>query len=474
MAQLNNLPDELLVKIFTHVSDVEHSALLQLALVNKRLSKIVSPLLVRRWPAHDTDKGKEIEHLAIHLLRHPELRDQVRSIRWDTDCSAYSTDRKDDQDLWKACQEAFPDLAPGPGEEEEEGPRLPDMDFSDIIATLVFTWAKNLTELTFTVQETHEYPDTTIYRNILQTTRALTNPEPGQALEHLPFAELREVSFRHCDTWGSFNGTWTASFFLLPKLKSFSGFYFGLWDMRMSTGDLYETHEVPETILSDDTGMPDFPIGTSPVETIIMLASEVSVAGLMLMVRACRRLKMLAYEPHPDCWRYQIGLRSLAHVMLLHASSLEEVMIRIPSPAQIDTTEEPWEGSVPLQESFRQLANLKTLTMALDFLFDTDEDGSLKVHTSRLPSSIGHLRLENVSLILNWSRFLDEIEAVATGLGGLVQESGPDGRFKNLKKIDLYNALIDDPNVEVISRLKELAEERGIALSFYDPELVGL
>uniref|UniRef100_A0A0C4DIK2 F-box domain-containing protein n=1 Tax=Fusarium oxysporum (strain Fo5176) TaxID=660025 RepID=A0A0C4DIK2_FUSOF len=87
MAQLKDIPNEILTSIFTYVSDINHSSIFNVTLVNKHFNQIASPLRVRHW----SDEGfygyyqgespcPPISRLALELLRHPEYRLQVKTL----------------------------------------------------------------------------------------------------------------------------------------------------------------------------------------------------------------------------------------------------------------------------------------------------------------------------------------------------------------------------------------------------------
>lgn len=90
IATLETVPNEVLHEIFLHVAaghighdgfsfpiSVPHP-LLPVAQVNRRFNTVASPLLVRNWHLRPADESGA--KFVLHLLKHPDLRSQVKSL----------------------------------------------------------------------------------------------------------------------------------------------------------------------------------------------------------------------------------------------------------------------------------------------------------------------------------------------------------------------------------------------------------
>ncbi|KAF5243394.1 hypothetical protein FANTH_8216 [Fusarium anthophilum] len=79
MAILSELPDETLHRVLEFVTS-DRESLENVSVVNRRLNKIVFPLLVRQWNNSQECLEPSIERLALHLLRNPDLRRHVERL----------------------------------------------------------------------------------------------------------------------------------------------------------------------------------------------------------------------------------------------------------------------------------------------------------------------------------------------------------------------------------------------------------
>ncbi|KAM0414504.1 hypothetical protein ACHAPD_007760 [Fusarium lateritium] len=112
---------------------------------------------------------------------------------------------------------------------------------------------------------------------------------------------------------------------------------------------------------------------------------------------------------------------------------------------------------------------------------DEDDPTTTKFNPGRLPESLEHLTIFHPELhsariqleymveelsgdILN--RFEFDRDQALVCMRTLLEETGPERRLKKLKTIDFSDGLLDDPMVEDIRRVKNLARERGVEFIF--------
>ncbi|KAM0390631.1 hypothetical protein ACHAQC_007806 [Fusarium culmorum] len=88
MAQLVDLPNELLEEILLLATRGDQECLREVAVVNKRIQEIAFPLL--KWRR---ERKSEVALLALHLLRHPHHRSLVRTLEFNSLSSLHSVGR---------------------------------------------------------------------------------------------------------------------------------------------------------------------------------------------------------------------------------------------------------------------------------------------------------------------------------------------------------------------------------------------
>ncbi|KAI8718218.1 hypothetical protein NCS52_00600000 [Fusarium sp. LHS14.1] len=485
MASLLDLPDETLESVL--LCNIDGRTLHQLTRVNKRLRRIASPILVQCWPYSH-------ERLLLHLLHHPEFRNHVKELKFESlvtfrdheeDHSGCEISNESLEALAATVDDAWPTLA-----KSTKWAEYIRRGNTDALCTLLLCWATKLSSLDITVpyfdaKQRHDLL-------VLQLTSQVVRMWKKTGSTDLPLLGLRSVVFRHWDTEFSTDGLYAAAFFHLPNVKAFSSWKFGLWGWGEGSERNYNDPTlgwVP-TANPRDEYILDFPVGTSPIEELILDEVDVSVESLSRVVSACQRLKLLLYRPGPVCDNSWLSWRGLANVILHHKSSLETLLIDFDRPGNSiffsDDEEmehdggddanddgdnhghddDPEVGSIHLRDCYQYLECLKSLSIDVSFLYKEDGYGDYHITPSRLPSSLVNLRLEGLCLASLWKRSIQETEDQMNDLASLVQECSPDGKLPNLRQITIAEWLPQDLFLEAFDRLVESAKTRGVKIIF--------
>ncbi|KAM5341293.1 hypothetical protein ACJ41O_014324 [Fusarium nematophilum] len=466
MANLLSLPNEILECVCVYASDIDHAVLFQIAHVNKRLYKIVSPLLVRRWCSDgELPECRPIMQLALRLLHHPELRARVEDINFGylsiLEDHVVNDETEGFEDLATAAVKAWPALV----ESTDWSSQLRD-GVPDATATLLLCWATKLTNLELHVPRFNPEDRANVPWNrsdflfLLLVSQVARRLREGQTSAPLPLLELRRVVFRHCDDEGGVWGRYAAPFFYLPNMRTFYGFkvrieeYEGYEEDSASDPGLRNSHE--------GQYLTGFPFGTSPIEEVILEDANVSPTGLEMLVRACRRMKALVFQPGKAFNADTLSLNGLARIILIHSASLERLVLDFELVMKGDFVEDPDDGPVRLVDCFKSLHHLESLTMSPDYLFEEsfgDDDESIyHIRHDRLPPSLKHLRLQDDDRTG---------EDYFAGLESLLRECKPDGKLPIFHTLDVSDLLMeDDPSYERVIRLRDLCKAHGVKLAF--------
>ncbi|KAM0244221.1 hypothetical protein ACHAP5_006434 [Fusarium lateritium] len=477
MVRLLDIPNEIIEHILTFVSDTDHSTIFNVALVNKHLSEAVRPLRVRHW-SDDGDYGYHyrvspclpISRLALELLRQPELRTRVKSLNFTFLQSPVNFDPSREQLspenlelLAVAAGKALPDLA--------KTSKLCESilgGWDDALAVLVITWATNLTRLGISVPFFQPSPELDNGQDpedevlILRYAKQLAlqfNDKDFKTGTPLPLAKLHHLEFRHWDTENDVDAGYPTPFLYLPNLRSLKTY---------RTGD--EGYDDPDErikTLLEKTYMMPFPVGTSPIETVVCEESTSTSEGLSSLMRACTGLKSFHLDFSQVLIDNARSGKQLARDLLHHASTIEELVLPLDDECDLALREEPEDDSISLEESYKHLKKLKKFTVPMLDLFHGSQGGNGlngKIITSLVPESVEYLKLMNSFICCNWKSRKEEAEQCAAGMVTLLEETGPNGRLCNLKTLDLSFGMVNDPNMEDIVQAKSLAEANGVLL----------
>ncbi|KAF0638971.1 hypothetical protein FPSE5266_20238 [Fusarium pseudograminearum] len=242
MTSINSIPDEIMEEIFIHVTDMDYDYIdiFQVRLVNIRFCKIATPLRVRHWsdrgyhsPINTSLSRTTLNRFALELLRHPELRLQVRSVQidWFRSDNGKETPRHliqlDNLDLLaKAAEETLPDLARSTDlcDQIRQGS-------DDGIAVLVLAWTTNLTSLDLTIPSDSRVKGDKGYLMLVlyfakQLALQFVSDEPKSSLP-LPMEKLHTSIFRYWKFDREIHVAHLSPFLHFPNLKSLNALRIG-------------------------------------------------------------------------------------------------------------------------------------------------------------------------------------------------------------------------------------------------------
>ncbi|KAM0224240.1 hypothetical protein ACHAPA_004099 [Fusarium lateritium] len=477
MVRLTDIPNEIIEYILTFVSDTDHSTIFNVALVNKHLSDAVRPLRVRHWSDdghygyhHRVSPCLPIYRLALELLRRPELRTRVKSLNFtflqspvDLDPSREQLSPENLELLAVAAAEFLPDLA--------KTSKLCESilgGWDDALAVLVINWATNLTRLGISVPFFEASPeldngsqpeDEVLTLRYAKQLALQFSDKDFKTGKPLPLAKLQHLEFRHWDTENNVDVRYLTPFLYLPSLKSLKTY---------RTGD--EGYDDPDERIkahTEKTYMMPFPVGTSPIETMVCEESTSTSEGLSSLMRACRGLKSFHLDFAQDLIDNSRSGKQLGRDLLHHASTIEELILPLDDTCDLALHEEPEDDAISLEESYKHLKKLKKFTVPMLDLFYGSQGGNGlngKIITSLVPESVEYLKLMNSSICCNWKSRKEEAEQCAAGMVTLLEETGPNRRLRNLKTLDLSFGMLNDPDMEDIVKAKSLAEANGVML----------
>ncbi|EXL74219.1 hypothetical protein FOPG_10646 [Fusarium oxysporum f. sp. conglutinans race 2 54008] len=475
MTRLKDIPNEILTSIFTHLSDINHSSIFNVTLVNKHFNQLASPLRVRHWSDegyygyYDGDSPcPPISRLALELLRHPEYRLQVKTLTFsyfqsihDRDAARVPMKPNNLQMLAWAAEEVVPTLA----ESTYLCARILE-DNDDAIAVLVLAWATNLTSLSVTIPFFDPTPGHDEGPLVLRFAKQLALRFDSKDLKPsapLPLAKLRELEFRHNNIESIVALKYLTPFLYLPNLKDLKTY-------RLGDQDYNDLEDSVQRYIKDRYCMP-FPKRTSSIESITIEETTLSSDGLSDLLGSCSSLRHFYLHFSFDLDENERSWITLARSLLHHAASLEELHLCV-NNCDVewvgDSVDDAAGDSKPIdfKDCYHHLTGLKVLSVPMPHLSGHElwvYSGSREESPVRLPGSIQHLRLLDINLWSNARRLPDhEISPFLDFVLNLVRETGPQGRLRNLQTLDCSKALVDDPMREKIKEIKDLAEERGV------------
>ncbi|KAJ0116993.1 hypothetical protein J7T55_003408 [Diaporthe amygdali] len=479
-------PDEVLNEIFMHIATEypENSdcglltwpygphPLLPVVQVNKRFNAVASPLLVLNWRLRPTDRNGA--KFVLHLLKHPYLRSQVKSLalnvlsferalqgddpappynRWPQSyCSTEEVEL-----LVQSAERIYPPLADWRGDDVglswtgQIAQRSPGA-----IAALAVAWATELSTLDLTLDFwASGEPDPWLIRLVKMVVGVLSAPEgldrdlPSPAM----FTKLRCVSLGHWDTEGSMDGRIAAPFFRLPGLRVFRAYAMEAAGLTLDEADPSGSGTAIQP-LADQL----FPNGTSDVEELHINRSFITDNGIRVLTRACRRLRVFILQ-----WggslvseeESEFSSESIANAISLHADSLEEVWIDCYEDLWVQYCDNADPGS--LGDCLVHCNKLKHLAIDLVVLYgldDYDQNCASQPLSKVLPPSL-------ISLRLAFEPASAGDQVTQENLVDLLRECGPKGRFPSLKNLDLTRCMNE---TEDYQDLLALAQEAGVDL----------
>ncbi|KAM0351155.1 hypothetical protein ACHAPU_002939 [Fusarium lateritium] len=477
MVGLTNIPNEILEHILTFVSDVSHHTIFNLILVNKHLSEIARPLRVRHWSDDGLQDGHytvascpPISHLALELLRHPELRPRVKSLNFTIFQNAmdFMADRITLRPenlllLADAAEEILPDFS------RSSNLRTTMLGgWDDAFAVLVMAWASNLTSLGISIPyfapDPENGPEPGLQEEllVLQYAKHLArqfSDDNIQPAASLPMTKLHHLDFRHWDTENDVDLEYLTPFLHFPNLKSLQATMMG------------DDHDHSDTRLRSyvqDKYLMPIPTGTSSIESIVLRDTSLTNNGISTLLRACRSLTAFHIDFASVVYDEERDSQALARDLLHHASTIEKLEILVDDDSEVRFIDDALDDGINLKDSYQHLKKLKSLTIPFTDLFDdiqADGDETKKFRIDRVPTSIEYLRLTSFWIVWNWDLHLNEAQELTMGIKTLLEETGQSGTLCNLKTLDLSDGLMDDPNLEDIAKAKSLARANGVTLN---------
>ncbi|KAF5614809.1 hypothetical protein F52700_13578 [Fusarium sp. NRRL 52700] len=475
MTGLKDVPNEILTSIFTYLSDINHSSIFNVTLVDKHFNQLASPLRVRHWSDegyygyYDGDSPcPPISRLALELLRHPEYRLKVKTLSFsyfqssrDRDAARVPMKPQNLQMLAWAAEEVVPTLA----EATYLCARIRE-DNDDAIAVLVLAWATNLTSLSVTIPDfdpTQGYDEGPLVLRFSKQLALRFESKNLKSSAPLPLAKLRELEFRHENMENIVGLKFLTPFLYLPNLKKLKTY-------RLGDQEYNDLEESVQNYIKDKYCMP-FPKGTSPIESITIRETTLTSDGLSDLLGSCSSLRYFYLHFSFDLEENKRSWPTLARSLVQHAEFLEELDLCVDNcdvEWVLDTVDDGAGDvqAIDFKDCYHQLTSLKSLRVPMPQLSGHSlwfRPGFLEAGPTRLPESIRHLRLLDINLWSNARRLSEhEISPFLDFVINLVRETGPQGPLRNLQTLDCTKALWDDPKRERIQEIKDLAAERGI------------
>ncbi|CAG7558067.1 unnamed protein product [Fusarium equiseti] len=433
MASITTIPTELLGHILAHVADNLQSDIRAVRLVCKQFNEVAAPLRVRNWsddrtsnhtPRHPADvRMVSIDRFAVELLRYPELRSQVRSLKfvrlmaWRF--TGYEKPLQQDGPRGRIfCQASREDLALLAKAAEEELPHLARSTNlceqirhfrHEAVAILVIAWATNLESLSLAFGSFNFHQDGDIL--VTHFTKDIAQQFlDGWENRHLPMEKLRHLEFHirykralpNLERELVDNLKFLVPFLHLPRLKTLKcSAVHTECEYRAWSNNTQEVQLMP------------FPNGTSSIESVEFVGPHFSTMGLGRFLQAFKPLRSLKVRVDgcPQITRGPFNDWSLPQVLIEHASFLEELDLPIYQRSNvidagpqdmIDFAEHlpPNERLIHIEtdellECYKKL-HVRKLGMPLYFLtwsvLNSRYTATRLTH-SRLPESIEHLTL---------------------------------------------------------------------------------
>ncbi|KAF5684511.1 hypothetical protein FCIRC_3854 [Fusarium circinatum] len=360
MAILSNLPDETLHRILEFVTN-DRKSLENVSVVNRRLNKIVFPLLVRQWNNSQECLEPSIERLSLHLFQNPDLRRQVERLDF-----GYLRPLHDhDPDSVDLSPESLAVLADAAEKDLKVSKFLSThvchrirLGCEDAIAVLILAWCTRLTHLNITIP--YFYPDSRQhFMPLLYIREAICRllDGPAEMAPQLPLGQICHVTLQPWNSEEVYDMAYARSFLHLPCIQTFCAY--GLvddLDNELGSGD----SDLPLTHL-DDYMLP-FPVLTSPITELTIVGCLRS--GVPDLITACRTLTKLNVRVDHGLDMYGFpDQKELAGALLKHKDSLEDLDLDISIPKF------PNPNPV-LEEAYSQLSRIQILAVHIADFFE--------------------------------------------------------------------------------------------------------
>ena len=305
-----------------------------------------------------------------------------------------------------------------------------------------------------------------------------------------PLAQLEHVVLRAPITGvpPGYNMVFVAPFFYLPKLEFLATT--GLGIQRSHLRDVHDDEpcwvegDRQHVALNPDLYISRFPVGTSPIETLVLNRACFYNSGLLVLVRACRVLKKLVLNvshsgrviiavttgdlEHND--RVVAKLEDLSKAIAYHSSSLEEVTFDIRNELDWADYRHYHKTTAPLAlyDCLKNMQRLKRLTIHIEFLYRkaTPIVWATKVELviDRLPPTLEHLVLKR-----HYAVDATVLDGEMRHYRTILDDCRPDGHLPKLKSLDVplcYERSREFRFFEDAEELETLAASIGVQIIF--------
>jgi hypothetical protein len=438
--------------------------------MNHRFNKIVFPLMVRQWGNSQEFPEPSIGLFALHLLRHPYLRKNVKRL----DLGYVRPFHKQDADYTDLTPESLAAMA-GAAKQDVV---LPDdllarlchqirAGCEDAIAVLILAWSTRLTCLSITAPSFYpEYGEN--FMVLLYTKQAVCRlyDASGESEQCLPLGQVRHIELQYFNTVGSLAISYAKIFFHLPKIETLTAH--DVFD------DLDEEIEGdrPPAFIDENYALP-LPIGKSTVKELTITKAGFLRAGLLEFISGCRALENLVVHVYRDrCYGILPDRKELAQALMKHKNSLRELALYLNfdyvfTPGMAPIFAEGYQYVDPvLAETYRNLSRLRSLATSIIDLFEAipsgEEEYDIKITLDRIPRDVEYLKPHCREFLTDWASHEVFSQPYLEGIQELLGEAGPQGSFSRLRVLDLAEVFVDDHSGVDIRKIKELAKSNGV------------
>ncbi|KAH6956235.1 hypothetical protein DER45DRAFT_539024 [Fusarium avenaceum] len=421
MAVFSDLPDETLERVLDFIVR-DRQSLENVSLVNHRFIKIALPLFVRQWNNSQEFSEPSIGLFALHLLRHPHLRKQVRTL----DLGYVRPFHEHDVDFPDIMPESLAALA----DAAEQDKVLPhDLlarlchqireGCEDAIAVLILAWSTNLTGLSITAPDFYlQYGENFMVLLYFKQAMCQLLETSGGNAHCLPLGQVRHIEFQYWNRVNSIGLSYAKVFFHLPNIETLTA--------HEAFDDMDEEIEGdrPPAIVDENYALP-LPIGGSTVKEL-----TITRAGF---------LKVHSNLDHGIV----LGRKELAHAIMKQKGSMRELDLDIKFDYIVTSNVDP-----ALAKTYQNLSRLQRLTTSISDLSEVvqsgEEEDDIKVVLGRIPLSIEVLKPRCCKFLTDWISHDLLTEPYLEGMQELLEEAGPRGRFSSLRVLDLSETFMDD------------------------------
>ena len=486
-------------------------AILNIALVSRRLGRVATPLRTRYWADssdEDADLLSAYFDLVVNLLRKPELRLRLRRLEFHISDisteprgveSSYKFNQDDLEGLIRVAEDQVPAHSPD-GKLREDWTRAIREAWTDAIPALALSMAPNVNSLTFDIpffapRENHNFM---LLRWLSMLVRERTNADP-------PLKNLQHVYMRWWDTENSFHYKHVAPFYRLPNVKTLYAHrvgglgrpsiphtedemsVYGAPDAADSDEEEEEEAEEDAFDESSDDMSEEVALGNqvskevirqryyteftmSNIEELHFDEADLGTAALDTLISHCRRLKALKVvwcavsDNSPEI---QNDL-AWGHLLKLHAESLEVLQLDF-SESEHEWIRRPYKGNKKdgIGRAIAHCRCLRKLRIELSYISvpDPKTGRCVWINIAFLPRALQDLTVVDNMRRYNWSHHLETVEDyVHRGAARVLAECRPNGRLPNIRTLNFSEMLIDDPEVKATQTLKSAAKQQGVEL----------